>query len=592
MKFIRKVLLGCAAFCMAIASAQAGQVARKKLIQYGWDYRDQAFIREHVREMEEKPFDGIIFRLKGRSSIFRDQPWDEKSFEQIVEECKAIEWSKFTDNFIIIHSSTSMDWFKDDDWKGAIHNLRLVLKAATAARCRGICIDPEPYGPSPWSYWTQQHAESKSFEEYQAIARKRGADFIRVIQQEMPEAVLLSLYQFCLFEGPAGEINPERRDGMLAKHPYGIYHSFLTGMLDAAAPGISFVDGNEFSYYYKEPLDFYVAYHKIKQLCQNLAGKENRVKYQSQVKVGQALYPDYLLALGTWGDKRFTPAQELSEADRLRWLEHNVYYGLKSADEFVWMYNEKMNWWEGDDIPEGMEEAIRRAKARMAKGVDLDFEIGDMIKAAEKRGKEKTRANLMTRTATISRVKPTAEGLKVDGDLDKPFWSGVKPLSPLIPTFSRGTPLKGETEVKVAYDDEHLYVAFRCLEPKVKEMRAVKDPIWLGDSIDLYLSRSESRDAYLHLIVNPENVQWTRGAEEGQNSAPLRFESATKVGEGHWSVEMAIPWKAMETTAPASGEKRFANLCRFRVPDQEISAWSQVLQEFNEPKSFGTWIFQ
>jgi len=38
---------------------------QKKLIEYGWDSQTPAFIAEHIREMEKRPFDGLIFRLAG-----------------------------------------------------------------------------------------------------------------------------------------------------------------------------------------------------------------------------------------------------------------------------------------------------------------------------------------------------------------------------------------------------------------------------------------------------------------------------------------------------------------------------------------------
>src|SRR5438093_1619249 len=35
----------------------------KKLIEFGWDEPDTAFMRAHVREMEKSPFDGCVFHI-------------------------------------------------------------------------------------------------------------------------------------------------------------------------------------------------------------------------------------------------------------------------------------------------------------------------------------------------------------------------------------------------------------------------------------------------------------------------------------------------------------------------------------------------
>ena len=49
---------------MLHAQAPAPDRPAKKLIEYGWDvpYPDQ--LRKDIRNMEKKPFDGVIFRLR------------------------------------------------------------------------------------------------------------------------------------------------------------------------------------------------------------------------------------------------------------------------------------------------------------------------------------------------------------------------------------------------------------------------------------------------------------------------------------------------------------------------------------------------
>ena len=64
MKLLR-VMLSVAAFLVFDAAAQQAPHA-KKLIEYGWDVPQPAYIRANIREMEKKPFDGLIFRLPGR----------------------------------------------------------------------------------------------------------------------------------------------------------------------------------------------------------------------------------------------------------------------------------------------------------------------------------------------------------------------------------------------------------------------------------------------------------------------------------------------------------------------------------------------
>jgi len=58
-----------------------------------------------------------------------------------------------------------------------------------------------------------------------------------------------------------------------------------------------------------------------------------------------------------------------SQEERLRLVEHNVYHALRTTDEYVWFYSEHMNWWKTpSNIPAGLEDTIRRARAAHGSG--------------------------------------------------------------------------------------------------------------------------------------------------------------------------------------------------------------------------------
>jgi hypothetical protein len=48
---------------------------------------------------------------------------------------------------------------------------------------------------------------------------------------------------------------------------------------------------------------------------------------------------------------------------------------MKNADRYVWSYSEKMNWWTGENLPPGAEDALRSARRKFAKGESLGFEL-------------------------------------------------------------------------------------------------------------------------------------------------------------------------------------------------------------------------
>ena len=71
----------------------------------------------------------------------------------------------------------------------------------------------------------------------------------------------------------------------------------------------------------------------------------------------------------------------LTPQQKQQWLEHNTYYGLSTSDEYLWCYSEEINWWP-NNVPSGVEEAIRSAQEKIEMGEPLGFNIEGMIQWA------------------------------------------------------------------------------------------------------------------------------------------------------------------------------------------------------------------
>nr|HPK00712.1 hypothetical protein [Candidatus Hydrogenedentota bacterium] len=63
-------------------------------------------------------------------------------------------------------------------------------------------------------------------------------------------------------------------------------------------------------------------------------------------------------------------------------------------------------------------------------------------------------------------------------------------------------------------------------------------------------------------------------------------------GPDFWTVEIAIPWRALNMAPPESGSAIRINLCRERYTEREWTLWSQTVYHFLEPEHFGTFIFK
>lgn len=594
-----------------IATAQYER-PRKKLIEYGWDVPYTDFVRQNIRQMEKRDFfDGIVFRLRGGwksypAHIFRKTTTDPKEYSDDIANLRATRFKKFTDNFILMWGTAekSWDWFSESDWQAAEYNARLIAYVAKVGGCVGICFDPEPYGDNPWSYTSALHAKTKSFDKYWQRVRQCGAKFMRALQRELPNLKLLTFFQCSLFGDIVDIPDPKERMERLSKHHYALLPAFLNGMLDAAEPTVTIIDGNEPAYYYTNPEQYLRAYHLMKQRALSLIAPENRGKYAFQVQAGFALYMDW--CFGLWPPERRILGHFLSPEERARWFEHNVYYALNTTDEYVWCYSEKLDWWGTQEkaawhkfVPQDAEEAIRSARRKLERSEPLGFSIREMLDDAQKRMKAETEKQLIRRTATVHKLRPDEKPPVIDGKLDDAVWQATEPLDEFLPNLGSGrTKSSVATHAWVVYDDSHLYVAFHCEEPTPQQMRVIgekrDDEIWQGDCVEVFISGGEAPKPYWHFIVNPKGVQWDSTSADNSGDDPrfdADWQSAVVIGGKAWVVEIAIPWNAIGGV-PKAGEKRRANLCRQRrVGDTEWSTWSQVVSGFLEADNFGTWAF-
>ncbi|NOY81899.1 MAG: hypothetical protein GXP31_12960 [Kiritimatiellaeota bacterium] len=566
----------------------------KKLIEYGWDVPFADFVRDHIREMEKRPFDGLIFKLRGGGKVLVPTPWPEKQFAADFEALKGIQWNKFTDNFIIMWAASDQDWFDDAHWAAICGNAKLLARAARVGRCVGLCFDQEPYGSNPWAYSRAAHRDAKSFAEYEAQVRRRGAEFARAVESEFPDAVILTFFQLSYFGSLYKPMPPAERARRLSKMHYALLPAFLRGMLDAAGPGLRIVDGNESAYYYTDRNAYFEVYHRIRQGARYLLDPELEARYRDHVEAGQALYIDQYFALRTRRVlSRWMPAE-----DRARWFEHNVYWALQTADRYVWCYSERMNWWQDRNIPPGCEEAIRSARAKIDRGESLGFDLAPAIAAAKAKERAEIAARLKPRTLEVRRLPVGVEPPVIDGRIDDPAWTAAAKPVEFVPLATQPRKLVGKTRAWVLWDDRALYIAVRCQEPRLAGMKIVgrerDDPVWEGDDVEVQICPPGAKTApFYHFMLNPNGVAWdaVNGDEVVLGYDP-DWRHAVSRGRGFWAAEMAIPWGALKMAPPQPGLKLRANLCRQRIQGRELSAWSPMAKGFLEHDLFGTWVFR
>ena len=295
----------------------------------------------------------------------------------------------------------------------------------------------------------------------------------------------------------------------------------------------------------------------------------------------------------------------MTPQERAKWVEHNVYYALKTSDQYVWMYSQRMNWWENLRIPPYLEDAIRSAKRKVANGEPLGFDIVSLCRRSNKQLSE-DRAGVKPQTAKIRRL--TGRAPAIDGKVDDAAWKNATELGPFVaiveaPEYN----LAATTRAHVTYDEKNLYVAFQCKEPGVKtkcpSFRRFDDGGWREDwdDVSVILAPEGNRSAWRAFgLAADGNQKVARPGGEKVNWKP-DYHSALQFAQDEWSVEMAIPWKALDRTAPKSGEKLAANVAHLRPRwnDAQYSTWSKFRGRRTEPsyirvepEQLGVWVFE
>jgi hypothetical protein len=352
-------LSGCAAISVG------GGERSKKLIEFGGDEPDTAFMRRHIGQMEQAPFDGVVFRVNAvkpdsRPDDFLWHAWGRRAFGEAelapaLEDLRATPFRRFTDNFLRFNTSPGdVDWF--DDFSAILSNARLAARIAREGRAVGILFDTEQYHSPLFDYRKQRDAAAKTWEAYAEQARRRGREIMDAFQVGFPD---LSL--FLTFGYGVPWLEMRHRDVPLEACEYGLLVPFLDGMVEAASGRTRLVDGYEPAYFHNKDLGKFATAHRML-TTDVLAIVAAPARYRERLSISFGLFLDYDPQKRPWngvdgGRNYYTPAE----------FEVSVRAALEAADEYVWIYSESPRWWSEAgtpvNLPEGYAAALRRALA-------------------------------------------------------------------------------------------------------------------------------------------------------------------------------------------------------------------------------------
>lgn len=358
-------VVGCL-FALLAGSSGAEQAAPKKLIQFGWDMPSPEQLRDNLAAYQALPFDGISVKLPMGQAIFTKTPYPDVEYQAQRDILSGIKFTTLTDNFLVMWGTSEAGWRWTDnvDWASAETNIRNFARTAAAGGFKGVLWDAETYGHSPWVYTAALYPD-QSFDAVQDVVFKRGARFVDILQTELPDVQILALWLI-------GTILDQRQwNDDPSTGNYALYGAFISGMYTAIEGKARLIDGNEASYYYLATKEFDATRAYLTSGIPFLLPAAQAAAAE-KFSFGQAVYADGLLNL--WQSTRFIGYYMADDTDRMKLYKYNLYNGLRSTEEYLWLYTENMNWGTGD-VPADLEAATREVKALVNAGKPLGFDM-------------------------------------------------------------------------------------------------------------------------------------------------------------------------------------------------------------------------
>ena len=411
--------LSCAALDPPVMGPAIGP--DKKLIKWGADTPNSAYVREHARDMEQWPFDGIVIHadvmVEGQRQWLHGQMFSTRKFtydelEHIVADFKAAGLRRFTDNFMVMSQSIDAfvfkdengkethrqelfppDWFNDEEFAVTKANWGLAARICKEAGLAGFMLDFEMWPttngkyPRAWNYaFCRDHNDGDipSFEECRDKVRQRGRELTAAVCEAYPDITMINYagMQEGAWRrvGVTGEVTADVHP--LSASDYGLFASFLDGMLEGIPEGskATIVDGGAM---YHANLDKRFKGYRKHTFARSAQVTEAPDAFAKHVRQGFAVWVDgrgwrtnpdwswpWQQAPPYWANQ-FTPEE----------LENAYYFALLNADKYVWVWAERATFfpdsgfrWPG---PCTVSDDYKRALANVKRPHRMVFERDD-----------------------------------------------------------------------------------------------------------------------------------------------------------------------------------------------------------------------
>ena len=186
----------------------------------------------------------------------------------------------------------------------------------------------------------------------------------------------------------------------------------------------------------------------------------------------------------------------------------------------------------------------------------------------------------------------------IDGKIEQMEWRDAARIDSFNLFASQRTEQNrptSKTEAWTGYDNDNLYIAFKCFKNNIKNIKADEKnrdgEICQDDSVEIFLNTNPDEKDYYQFTVNAIGTQgdaFVRGSsakiEKWDNSD---WQASSFIGDNFWSAELVIPFKILKMTNLKSWR---LNLARNDIfPLREHITWAPIksISGWHQPEQFG-----
>ncbi len=186
---------------------------------------------------------------------------------------------------------------------------------------------------------------------------------------------------------------------------------------------------------------------------------------------------------------------------------------------------------------------------------------------------------------SLSAVRIVGQAPAIDGRLNDVAWRSASVASGFVQFEpSEGLPASHESEVRVLYDDDAIYVAFRAFDSNpelISALRTRRDVGSASDRVHVVIDSYHDRRTAFHFGVNPAGVKMDvyRFDDSSEDSGwDAVWDVATQIDSLGWTAEFRIPLSQLRFSG-SDRQDWGINFARDIARLNETSVWSPLSRQ-------------